>query len=78
MQSPLPEWDSQLIDEAITAAELRRETEKTRARHRALQLAREQAYHRLAVAIDRPSRDTVSSDQLTLFGAAPTLFDVDE
>jgi len=77
MQSQLPEWESQLIDEAIATAERRLEKERTQARKRAVQLAREQGYHRLAVAIDRPSRIEVSGDQLTLFGAVPTLFDVD-
>ena len=78
MQSQLPEWESQLIDEAITTAERKLDQERARARRRAIQLAREQAYHRLAVAIDRPTRSTVSGDQLTLFGSTPTLFDVDE
>jgi hypothetical protein len=78
MQSQLPEWESQLIDEAIATAERRLERERAQARKRAVQLAREQGYHRLAVAIDKPIRDSVSGDQLTLFGAVPTLFDVDE
>jgi hypothetical protein len=77
MQSQLPEWESQLIDEAIATAERRLERERAQARKRAVQLAREQGYHRLAVAIDKPTRDSVSGDQLTLFGAVPTLFDVD-
>jgi hypothetical protein len=77
MQSQLPEWESQLIDEAIATAERRLERERAQARKRAVQLAREQGYHRLAVAIDKPARDSVSGDQLTLFGAVPTLFDVD-
>jgi hypothetical protein len=77
MQSQLPEWESQLIDEAIATAERRLERERAQARKRAVQLAREQGYHRLAVAIDKPARDAVSGDQLTLFGAVPTLFDVD-
>ena len=77
MQSQLPEWESQLIDEAIATAERRLEMERAQARKRAVQLAREQGYHRLAVAIDKPARDAVSGDQLTLFGAVPTLFDVD-
>lgn len=77
MQSQLPEWESQLIDEAIATAERRLERERAQASKRAVQLAREQGYHRLAVAIDKPTRDAVSGDQLTLFGAVPTLFDVD-
>jgi hypothetical protein len=78
MQSQLPEWESQLIDEAIATAERRLERERAQARKRAVQLAREQGYHRLAVAIDKPIRDSVSGDQLTLFGSVPTLFDIDE
>jgi hypothetical protein len=78
MQPQLPEWESQLIDEAIATAQSRLEAERARARRRAVQLAREQAYHRLAVAIDRPVRQGVSGDQLTLFGSNPTLFDVSE
>jgi hypothetical protein len=72
---PLPEWETGLVDEAIRAAERRLEEERTRARRRAVQLAREQAYHRLALAIDRPARAGVSTDQLRLFGDDPTLFD---
>jgi hypothetical protein len=78
LQSQLPEWESQLIDEAIAAAERRLAEERSRARRRAVQLAREQGYHRLAVAIDAPSRNRVSGDQLTLFDSTPTLFDLDE
>jgi len=78
MQPQLPEWESQLIDEAIATAQSRLEAERAQARRRAVQLAREQGYHRLAVAIDRPARPRVSGDQLTLFGADPTLFDVSE
>ena len=78
MQSPLPEWEPQLIDEAIAEAERRRHQERARARRRAVQLAREQAYHRLAVAIDRPPRARVSRDQLSLWPEDPTLFDLDE
>jgi hypothetical protein len=78
LQSQLPEWESQLIDEAIAAAERRLAEERNRARRRAVQLAREQGYHRLAVAIDAPSRSRVSGDQLTLFDSTPTLFDLDE
>jgi hypothetical protein len=78
MQPPLPEWETQLIDDAIASAERRRDDERTLAQRRAVQLAREQGYHRLAVAIARPPRDSVSGDQLTLFGRDLTLFDVDE
>ena len=72
-QAKLPEWEEDLIEAAITAAEYRLEEERTAARKRAIQLAREQAYHRLAVAIDRPEKE--NSRQLSLFGDDPTLFD---
>jgi hypothetical protein len=72
---PLPDWESELIDEAIVEAERRLEAEKSRARKRAVQLAREQGYHRLAVAIDRPPSTRVSSRQLSFFHDEPTLFD---
>ena len=76
MESPsLPDWERELIDEAIGEAERRLEAEKTRARKRAVQLAREQGYHRLAVAIDRPPSSKVSSGQLSFFRNDPTLFD---
>ncbi len=70
----LPEWEYELIEDAIRAAEERLEVEESKARKRALQLAREQAYHRLALAIDRPD-PAPSPDQLTFFPAEPTLFD---
>jgi hypothetical protein len=76
MERPtLPDWEGELIEEAIVEAERRLEAEKSRARRRALQLAREQAYHRLAVEIDRPSPSKVSSNQLSFFRNDPTLFD---
>jgi hypothetical protein len=62
------------VDEVIEQAERRLADEKTRARKRALQLAREQAYHRLALEIDRPARSKVSPSQLSFF-PEPTLFD---
>jgi hypothetical protein len=74
MSQDVPEWEPQLVDEAIRKAEDRLEVERGRAKKRALQLAREQAYHRLAVAIDRPPRPRVSSNQLSLFPTDPTLF----
>jgi hypothetical protein len=75
MEHPaLPEWEGELIEEAIVEAERRLEAEKTRAHKRALQLAREQGYHRLAVEIDRPGRK-VSTKQLSFFRNDPTLFD---
>jgi hypothetical protein len=73
-QAKLPQWEEDLIDVAIKAAETRIEAEHLAARKRALQLAREQAYHRLAVAIDRPD-EPKNSRQLSLFGDDPTLFD---
>ncbi len=75
-QAALPHWESEMIDEAIRAAETRRETEKERAKKRAVQLAREQAYHRLALEIDRPKRNKVTPGQLSFF-PDPTLFDQD-
>ncbi len=75
-QAELPEWESLLIDEAITAAERRLAEERTRAKRRAVQLAREQGYHRLAVAIDRRAHAAkVNPDQLSFFPVDPTLFD---
>lgn len=74
-QERLPEWESSLIDEAIAAAEERHEEEKKAARTRAVQLAREQGYHRLAVAIDRPRANRRNPDQLSLLPEDPTLFD---
>lgn len=75
-QAELPEWESLLIDEAITAAERRLADERGRAKRRAVQLAREQGYHRLAVAIDRPApRAKANPDQLSFFPDDPTLFD---
>jgi curved DNA-binding protein CbpA len=47
--------------------------EQERARKRAVQLAREQAYHRLAAAIDRPRRTHRHADQLSLFPEYPAL-----
>ena len=78
MQQQLPEWESDLIDDAIRMAERRFEKEQqseAKARKRAVQLAREQAYHRLAVEIDRPKRKTAGPGQLCLFKTDNTLFD---
>lgn len=77
-QPELPEWEVGLVDEVISAVEHRLEKEEQAARRRALQLAREQAYHRLAVAIDRPKRSEVHPDQLSLLPLDPTLFDTDD
>jgi len=77
-QAALPHWESEMIEEAIRAAESRRETEKDRAKKRAVQLAREQAYHRLALEIDRPKDENkVAPGQLSFF-PTPTLFDQDD
>jgi flagellar biosynthesis/type III secretory pathway protein FliH len=75
-QATLPDWESQLIEEAIATAERRLEEEDRKAKKRAIQLAREQGYHRLAVEIDRPSRHRAGPGQLSLFPVDPTLFDV--
>lgn len=75
VQDEVPDWEPRLIDEAIKDAETRLEGERDQARKRALQLAREQAYHRLAVAIDRPSGRKAGAGQLSLFPLERTLFD---
>jgi hypothetical protein len=80
MQERLPAWepdwdDGSLIDEAIEAATKRLEAEKEMAENRAVQLAREKAYHRLAVAIDRTAKPRQVKGQLSLFPTDPTLFD---
>jgi len=77
-QAALPHWESEMIDDAIREAEQRRATEKERAKKRAVQLAREQAYHRLALEIDRGARDrtSVTPGQLSFFPDA-TLFNQD-
>jgi uncharacterized protein (DUF1778 family) len=67
-------WESSLLDEAIETAERRLEAERTSASRRAVQLAREQAYHRLAVALDRPPKPSVSPGQLSLFVVEDRLF----
>ncbi|HET7482612.1 MAG TPA: hypothetical protein VFK89_07115 [Actinomycetota bacterium] len=77
-QAALPQWESQLIEEAIAEAERRRGLEKQRAQNRAAQLAREQAYHRLALEIDRPARTKVSPSQLSFFPKDPSLFEIDD
>lgn len=76
-EAALPEWESLMVDEAIETAERRLRQEDERARKRAVQLAREQGYHRLAVEIDRPARTKISPDQLSFFPTEPTLFDRD-
>jgi ATP-dependent Clp protease ATP-binding subunit ClpA len=76
VEERLPDWEQSLIDEAIASAEARLEAERMRATKRAVQLAREQAYHRLAVEIDRPQRSKISPNQLS-FWPDLTLFDPD-
>ena len=78
-QAALPEWESEMIEDAIRDAETRREKENDRAKKRAVQLAREQAYHRLALEIDRGGRDKdkVTPGQLSFF-PTPNLFDQDD
>ena len=74
----LPIWEPDLVEEAIAAAEakLQEESEASeRAAKRQVQLAREQGYHRLATAIDRPTPRVASKDQLSLFPSDPTLLD---
>ena len=64
-----------MVDEMLEQAQERLERESSGARRRAVQLAREQAYHRLAAAIDRPQRSRPTPGQLSLFPTDPTLFD---
>ena len=75
-QAALPQWESDLIEEAIREAEARRAVEKEQAQKRAVQLAREQAYHRLALEIDRPVKRAAGPGQLSFF-PTPSLFDED-
>jgi hypothetical protein len=62
------------LEGAIADARRRLEAERQGAARRAVQLAREQAYHRLAVALDRPPA-AVNPGQLSLFVVEETLFD---
>ena len=73
-QTQLPEWDL-MVDDAIREAERKLADEKERAAKRAVQLSREQGYHRLAVEIDRPIKHRVSPSQLSFFPTDPTLFE---
>jgi hypothetical protein len=75
MVKELPEWEPLFIEEAIRTAEERHDLEKRHAAKRAVQLAREQAYHRLAAAIDRPAKPKAGAGQLSLFPTDPSLFD---
>ncbi len=69
-------WDL-LLSDAIAEAEHRLADEKVAAGKRAIQLAREQGYIRLALAIDRPKAQSPKpgGGQLSLFPTDPTLFD---
>lgn len=69
-------WDL-MISDAIAEAEHRLADEKASASKRAVQLAREQGYVRLALAIDRPKPRSrrPGGGQLSLFPTDPTLFD---
>ena len=75
MQERLPDWEADLIEDAIDSAERRLEDERATAKKRQLQLDRERAYHRLAVEIDRPRRKKPGPGQLSLFPTDPKLFD---
>lgn len=76
-QPQLPEWESLMIDEAIALAETRFQDEKAKAERRTVELNRQQGYHRLALAIDRPTKTTKRQHpgQLSFFPKDPTLFD---
>jgi hypothetical protein len=74
-EAGLPEWERTMIEDTIHEAESRARLAEDRARSRALQLAREQGYHRLALAIDRPDAAGVNPAQLKLWSTDPTLFD---
>jgi hypothetical protein len=74
MQQQLPDWEGDLVDEAIAEAERRLADEKQTAKKRQLQLDRERAYHRLAVEIDRPQKKKAGPGQLSFFPTDPQLF----
>ena len=74
----LPGWEQDLLEDAVTNAPSKPDEEQVQAKRRALQLAREQAYFRLALEIDRPKRTKVSPSQLSFFPKNPTLWDEDE
>ena len=76
-QPQLPEWESLMIDEAIAQAETRFRDEKEQAERRTIELGRQQGYHRLALAIDRPTKSSKPQHpgQLSFFPKDPTLFD---
>lgn len=78
-QPQLPEWESLLIEEAIQKAERRyldEQARQARASRRAVELSRQQGYHRLALAIDRPQKNRKAHPgQLSFFPKDLTLFD---
>lgn len=78
-QPQLPEWESLLIKEAVHKAERRYREEQVRqakASRRAVELSRQQGYHRLALAIDRPQENRKAHPgQLSFFPKDLTLFD---
>jgi hypothetical protein len=76
-QPQLPDWESLLIDEAIDQAENRYRDEQAKAKHKTVELNRQQGYHRLALAIDRPEKAVKRQHpgQLSFFPKDPTLFD---
>ena len=73
----LPRWEQELLDDAVANAPSKPDEEQSQAKRRALQLAREQAYFRLALEIDRPKSTKISPSQLSFFPTNPTLFDQD-
>lgn len=75
---PVPAWEQELLDESVALSPPTQDEAAERARGRALQLAREQAYFRLALEIDRPRQTKVSPSQLSFFPTDPTLFDEPE
>jgi hypothetical protein len=74
----VPAWEQDLLDETVAQSPPSKDEDDARARGRALQLAREQAYFRLALEIDRPRTTKVSPSQLSFFPTDPTLFDEPE
>jgi hypothetical protein len=77
VQPQLPDWESLMIDEAIARAETRYRDEESKAARRTVELNRQQGYHRLALAIDRPEKAVKKQHpgQLSFFPTDPTLFD---
>ncbi|MEA2453405.1 MAG: hypothetical protein QOG04_2115 [Actinomycetota bacterium] len=76
-QPQLPEWESLLVEDALAWAENRQKDEKAKAERKTVELSRQQGYHRLALAIDRPEtgRKRQHPGQLSFFPKDPTLFD---